>query len=531
MPKPRMMFYHDGRHPLIYMYEPPMQKEEYESAIDELAGTPMEAVMFSLGEGRTVLHDTKVGELWGHNVDKWPHLIWRRAHQNAVDLIEEGNDPLRVVCDRAHEKGMLLYASLIVEGGSDIKNEPGQTLWVRCSDFRYDNKHLEIGARGDLDANYPGFQNLDFKHMEVRDERFALIEETVNNYPVDGFELQLQNGPYFFHPDEIEAGRGIMTEWVQRVHEAVKRSGADRELVVRVPASIETCMAAGLDLREWVRQGTVDVLVGQPEGRYWVNQMEDFRPLVALAQGSDCRIQAGIQSMVDSDRTSQASIEMVRATACNYWAQGIDGLYLVHWFGNWPYQASFYEKLRELPHPDVMAPKDKSYFVPTGPGPDPEPARPGSSIQLPVTLEPNKPARLDLTVADDLPRWDRASRVHEVLLRVLVNGTTELDRLSFNLNGAELPSALLRRINQMYRMTSPRYRINNSYWFIFRLDAEHWPQQGENTLEVTLLERDPDVTPEVRVRFVEMEVKYLMGKNFHRGYVDPDLGPYEHVVS
>jgi len=24
MPKPRIMFYHDGRHPLIYMYEPPM---------------------------------------------------------------------------------------------------------------------------------------------------------------------------------------------------------------------------------------------------------------------------------------------------------------------------------------------------------------------------------------------------------------------------------------------------------------------------------------------------------------------------
>ena len=29
MAKPRMMFFHDGRHPHIYMYEPPMQKEEY----------------------------------------------------------------------------------------------------------------------------------------------------------------------------------------------------------------------------------------------------------------------------------------------------------------------------------------------------------------------------------------------------------------------------------------------------------------------------------------------------------------------
>ena len=27
MVKPRMMFYQDGRHLLIYIYEPPMQKE------------------------------------------------------------------------------------------------------------------------------------------------------------------------------------------------------------------------------------------------------------------------------------------------------------------------------------------------------------------------------------------------------------------------------------------------------------------------------------------------------------------------
>ena len=39
MAKPRMMFYQDGRHPLIYTYEPPMQKEEYEAAIDEILGS------------------------------------------------------------------------------------------------------------------------------------------------------------------------------------------------------------------------------------------------------------------------------------------------------------------------------------------------------------------------------------------------------------------------------------------------------------------------------------------------------------
>ena len=34
--KPRIFFFHDSRHPLMYMYEPPIHKEEVESAVDEL---------------------------------------------------------------------------------------------------------------------------------------------------------------------------------------------------------------------------------------------------------------------------------------------------------------------------------------------------------------------------------------------------------------------------------------------------------------------------------------------------------------
>ena len=77
MTNPRIMFYHDGRHPLIYMYEPPIQKEEYEAGVDELIGTPVDAIMFGLGDGRTFLHDTKAGELWGHSMGKWPHLVFK----------------------------------------------------------------------------------------------------------------------------------------------------------------------------------------------------------------------------------------------------------------------------------------------------------------------------------------------------------------------------------------------------------------------------------------------------------------------
>ena len=152
MAKPRMMYYTDARHPLVYMYEPPMRREEFEATIDELVGTPIEAVMFCLGDGRTMMHDTRVGELWGHNVDKWPHMIFRRAHQNVKALIDEGSDPLRIVCERAHAKGMLLYPTLLVQL-SGVRGGPGYD--IRSSDFRLDNPQFEIGAAGDVDSSFP----------------------------------------------------------------------------------------------------------------------------------------------------------------------------------------------------------------------------------------------------------------------------------------------------------------------------------------------------------------------------------------
>ena len=523
MPKPRIMFYHDGRHPHIYRYEPPMQKEEYQACIDELVGTPIEAVMFCLGEGRTVLHDTKVGELLGHNVDKWDHLVFHRAHQNAKGLIEAGHDPLRIVCERAHEKGLLLYSTLLVQ------NFGPEVATVRCSNFRWENRHLEIGARGDLNPDTPWIDGLDFKHQEVQDERFALIEETLNEYPVDGFELQLNNYPRYFHPDEVDAGIGVMTDWIGRVHEAVKRSGTDRELVIRVPASLEDALSIGLDLETWVKWRIVDALVGEPfSAPHRIDPNTDFRPLAALVNGSACRCIAAIHSHVDSDRLAEAPISMVRAAACNYWEQGIDGLYLAQWFPHWPYQADFYERLREIPHPDIMEAKDKYYYIPTE---NARPHEPWVSTQLPIKMEVNKPVTAKFTISDNLPRWDKIGRVHAVLLRVGIAGTTELDRIRFSFNGKALPESILRKINQMYRMSGPRNRSGPTYWFIFRLDRAHFPQRGENTLEVTLLERAPDLLGDVALRDVELELKYLMGRNFHRGFIDPDLGHYGGGVS
>ena len=525
--KPRIMYFNDSRHDLVYHYEPPMSKRQFEAPVDELVGTSVEAVCLGLGDGRTVFHDTKVSEVWGDPVDRWSHAVFHRAGQNVRGALDQGVDPLRVCCERAHAKGMLLYPTLLLnqgQRGSSIEED------VRTSKYRLENRHLEIGAKGDL-PNFPGKSNLDFKLEAVRSDRFALIEEVIRNYPIDGFELQLNYispGPYFFHPNEVAAGRPLMTAWLKKVYESLKASDPNRELVLRVPNDIDQGFSLGLDYREWIRQGIVDVLVGETHwGR--IDTMADFRPLVEAVKGSDCRAFAAINSIVSSDRLLSATIEMTRATACNYWQQGVDGLYLAQWFAgaNWPYRADFYAQLREIDHPDIMAPQDKFYTVmPLGdyggtrgvPPSEPQP-------KLPVELKPGQTAKIDVTIADDLMHWDREGVVREVLLRLRI-GVNERERVTISLNGKTLPDSSLKKINQMYKMFAPCKRIGG-YWFVYKLDRQYWPRQGSNLLEVTLTHRDPDLaTGHVRLGDVELETKYLISRNFWADD-DPDVGPYE----
>ena len=156
-----------------------------------------------------------------------------------------------------------------------------------------------------------------------------------------------------------------------------------RALVVRVPARLSSALSAGLDVQAWLRDGLVDALVGDafatPEN---VDCNLDVGELVAAADGTACRVYAAVHALVDSDRLGQATIEMIRACASNAWQQGVDGLYLAHWFGLWPYEASFYQTLRELPYPEVMAPKNKIYAVPTATQRYPVPRRDRKSTRL-----------------------------------------------------------------------------------------------------------------------------------------------------
>ena len=101
MSKPRIMIENDSRHALTYRFEYPVQVEEYQTAVDELIGTPIDILSFQLGYGNGFLHGTNVADRWGPTAKatesfrpgggtQWTHSVFQRAYTNAKQLIEEG---------------------------------------------------------------------------------------------------------------------------------------------------------------------------------------------------------------------------------------------------------------------------------------------------------------------------------------------------------------------------------------------------------------------------------------------------------
>ena len=109
-----VMFYTDGRHSSVYLYEPPMGAKQYLEPIDELVDLGIDTITYAVGDCSVLLYATKVGERWGHNVDLTDHDIWWRAAHNAKLMIEQGTDPLMLVCQRAQQRGFQFLPSLLL---------------------------------------------------------------------------------------------------------------------------------------------------------------------------------------------------------------------------------------------------------------------------------------------------------------------------------------------------------------------------------------------------------------------------------
>ena len=231
--EPRVFFYDDGRHYSgLYQFAPPLEAADLTYAVDQLVDSGVDTLLYSAGlEGGAVQYGSQVAQKWGDNVDVWVHPIFYRASRNLQQLVADGNDPMRILAERCHQKGIWFIPTCpvcIIGGGAESERGYG-----RKSDFVFDNPQFYVGEddhpQAELLGRMFGTGRLNFLHAEVRRERFQIFEELLARYESDGVELDLsldnEFGP-FCRFGEVAQLAPVLTQWIRDIREVAQTGRA-----------------------------------------------------------------------------------------------------------------------------------------------------------------------------------------------------------------------------------------------------------------------------------------------------------------
>ena len=282
----------------------------------------------------------------------------------------------------------------------------------------------------------------------------------------------------------------------------------------------------GYDVSTWMRENLVDGLIclsGQAEGS--IDQDLDLEAAVDLVRGTPCRVLAGCSNLLGRQRHHYAPAPMFWAAAANAYAQGADGFGLAnaHWGPQgWPWIKDEYHTLRLLGHPDLLETADKIYRARSQSSVDKSSHwLPGDALDLPRTLREGEPVSVPLRISDDLARGHAQGRVESVCLRVRITAIEPaLNPVRIRLNGQVLPDSLLQLNDLGYRLIGTGSVGPYGTVYEYSLTPEYFPISGRNTVEVTLVRHDPDISLDFDVWDVDCVIRYRLHRHFRREPID-----------
>jgi hypothetical protein len=473
-------------------------------AIDPLRGTMVDTLYWQmntdpyLGSSTHHLtdwhsHRTQVGPVWGQGRKSFKSAGEWRICENVRDLIENGTDPPGVIIEHGHKAGLDVFLGFRFNDGHD-HGLPGGLDDPNMSPMK--KAHLDW-LLGPSVGEYSQFA-YNFAIPEVRQYRMNMVAETIANYDLDGLDFDFCRWPILFRPGDGVACADHLTEMLREtralLQKKIDEAGRRLFLSVRVPYDLQFTHREGMDVRTWIKERIVDIVVVAGTGGGW-NYRLPIEEYKTLAAGTDCKILGQNLDGFKGARPRSAKVlfaegdgystEMHRAVAARHWQAGADGIYI--WNQDWVKFARDDrfdpQSWKEIGNADTLAKLDKHYLVgPLGKG--------GSLPQEIAGV--GDAARIRLDIADNLQ--DSRARP-DAILRVMVEQLTSLDRVRFELNDTRLDPA----------SATTRYNYNDC-WLDFAI--ADILKTGWNDLCFTVESRNPHVEAPLVVRSVEALIRY-----------------------
>jgi len=409
-------------------YKENVRKEQIEGYVKELADTQVDAFMCCPTAWRLPIYYSRVNPVWQtwarEHKDPLPEDDWKYfdkvfSRVKRYMLADNYEDPLQLTLNAAKKIGLGFFFSYrmndvheAVHTGKRI-SPTMDPIWRNHPEWRMamdDKKH----------PGYGGHYAMNYLHQEVRDWYYAVIEELVENYALDGFELDFMRNPVFFPDDNIKEGAELMTAFVRKIRSLLDRTGVQRKqqlkLCVRVPWSVKHCMDAGLNVPHWCREKTID-MVNAAAG-YMTTPETDIEGFKQNCVGIPVYGEMyHLTYPKEGESNRRTSKEIYETTAHGFLDRGADGIGFFnfcyvrdHHFNEarrrfFMYPEPPFETLRHICDIEYLKKRPKHYVIAPGFG------------TLPVALVIGPPFDFKLYVADDT----KAVPFDHALLRLELN--------------------------------------------------------------------------------------------------------------
>ncbi len=383
-----------------------------EKIVDGYADTAG-ALWWSTGDHEVYQYETKVGEIFGDQIDaldatapSFVHSatpgVEQRFAASLRNLITECGGPLTALSTLCRNAEIPFFPR--VRMNSHYTIDPTHPGYGR---FRREHPELLIGRPGE---EFPAHSvqwgirtGLDFAHAEVRQHLQRIACEVCERFDVDGVELDFMRHSAFFRMEEALANSYLMTDLVRRIKERLGQLSDERgrplQLAVRVPPTLADARRIGLDVEEWITTGLVDIVVVGGGFISFATPVDEF---VRAAADTSCLVYGCIEATRHIDR------HFLRALALRWLSDGADGIYLYNFFTmspEWNRQTA-----AELSDLETLKRLDKCYeisstmpFSPTeGHSAAFRYAHPSTQVPVPLPAErPSLGPTLQIRIADD----------------------------------------------------------------------------------------------------------------------------------
>ena len=440
LPRNRRIIFTDDALSSMALSDYPITPEEYVAKIDYLSGTQVGILQWNLGSV-IAFFDSKIIESWGsREVDfdsEYGFHLWHTA-ANLQHLIQTGNDPLRLVVERGHRRGMQVWASRRMN--DDHHTYPG----LEALQSRFYTDHPELR----LPSYRPGAQTCaayDWCKPAVLAQNLEFLTDVAERYDVDGIDLDFTRGGMEFSSGDTSYRQEIVGGHVRDVRRMLDRVGSKKakylglsvqfycwdplnpKTMDRSPSkgNLQSYYDNGADIRSWAREGLIDILVGQCrsislhelEVRPWVKTVEDTDCLLMVGPGKPAR------RRFSGPAQDWTTAEEHRAIAHRLYEQGVDGIAFYDYVHHGPFDLT---PFREVSDPEAIRTQTKTYTF---------------QLDLPRdlgNLSSGGSTELEFDVYDDVPRALGEGHRVSARLRLNVTNINVPDEVRCHLNGTEL---------------------------------------------------------------------------------------------